>query len=207
MTRFLSVVLCLLLGATQTATSQTPVANAPAILEIRIVEGEGAVYPIGSRATRGITVLVTDETGRPVPGATVSFTLPAGGSSGLFGSGAGTEIVTTQADGHAAIWGMQWNRIPGPFEIRITAVKGQARAGTICSGYLSDAPAAPGRARTAMSSSKEPGGGHKWLWIGLAVGGAAAAGVVGLAARSSNNAAAASASTLTIGAPTITLGR
>ena len=33
----------------------------PAILQIRILEGEGAVYPIGARATRGVTVQVTDE--------------------------------------------------------------------------------------------------------------------------------------------------
>ena len=46
----------------------------PAILLIRIVEGEGAVYPIGSRATRGVTVQVTDETGRPVDRAAVTHT-------------------------------------------------------------------------------------------------------------------------------------
>jgi len=38
----------------------------PAILQIRIIEGEGAIYPIGARATRGVTVQVTDETGTEV---------------------------------------------------------------------------------------------------------------------------------------------
>ena len=46
---------------------------------------------------------------------------------------------------------MQWNRTSGPFEIRITAVKGQARAGTVSSQFLSDAAevkdAAPAKAR------------------------------------------------------------
>src|SRR5437868_6319967 len=52
-------------------------AQDPTILQIRILEGEDAVYATGSRATRGITVLVTGETGKPVDGATLSFRLPA----------------------------------------------------------------------------------------------------------------------------------
>jgi hypothetical protein len=173
-------------------------------LTIRVAEGEGAVYPTGSRATRGLTVLVTDETGRPVEGATVSFTLPAEGPGGVFSSGARTEIAATHADGRAAVWGMQWNRTAGPFEIRITAVKGQARAGVVSSQSLSNAPevraAGAGKARAAH-------GGHKLLWISLAVAGAAAAGVAGLAARQPSAAAAASSVTpLKIGTPTIGLG-
>jgi len=101
-------------------------ADAPSILTIRVAEGDGAAYPIGSRATRGVTVLVTDETGHPVEGATVSFTLPAEGPGGVFSSGGRTEIAATRADGRAAVWGMQWNHTAGAFEIRITAVKGQA---------------------------------------------------------------------------------
>jgi len=111
----------------------------PAILELRVVEGDGVVYSVGSRATRGVTVQVSDETGRPVSGATVSFTLPQDGPGGAFVSGGRTEIVTTRADGRATVWGMQWNRTPGPFEIRITAAKGQARAGILCASYLNDA--------------------------------------------------------------------
>ena len=52
-----------------------------------LTEGDGAIYAKGSRATRGLTVLITDETGRPVEGATVSFSLPADGPSGEFSSG------------------------------------------------------------------------------------------------------------------------
>src|SRR5258708_2601020 len=93
----------------------------PALLELRIVEGDGAVYSIGSRAARGVTVQVSDEAGRPVSGATVSFTLPQDGPGGAFVSGGRSEIVPTRADGQATVWGMQWNRTPGPFEIRRTA--------------------------------------------------------------------------------------
>lgn len=179
-------------------------ADAPSLLTIRVADGEGVVYPTGSRATRGLTVLVTDETGRPVEGATVSFTLPAEGPGGVFSSGARTEIAATHADGRAAVWGMQWNRTAGPFEIRITAVKGQARAGVVSSQSLSNAPevraAGAGKARAAH-------GGHKLLWISLAVAGVAAAGVAGLAARQPSVAAVASSVTpLKIGTPTIGLG-
>ena len=52
-------------------------AEDPSLLAIRLTEGDGAIYAKGSRATRGLTVLITDETGRPVEGATVSFSLPA----------------------------------------------------------------------------------------------------------------------------------
>jgi hypothetical protein len=144
---------------------------------------------------------VTGDTGKPVEGASVSFRLAESGPTGVFSSGARSEIVTTQADGRAAVWGMQWNRTTGPFELRITAVKGQARAGTVCPLFLTDIAAAP---RTVSS------GGHKWLWIALAVAGAAggtlAAGAI--AAKTSAGAAApAGISGPRIGTPTVAIGR
>jgi hypothetical protein len=178
-------------------------ADAPSILAIRVAEGDGAAYPIGSRATRGLTVLVTDESGRPIKGATVSFTLPAEGPGGVFSSGGRTEIAATGADGRAAVWGMQWNRTAGPFEIRITAVKGQARAGVVSSQSLSNAAevraAAPGKSHAGRGS-------RKLLWISLVVAGAAAAGVAGVAARNTSSTAASSVTPLKIGSPTISLG-
>ena len=148
-------------------------------------------------------MLVTDETGRPVDGATVSFTLPAEGPGGVFSTGGRTEIAATRADGRAAVWGMQWNRTAGPFEIRITAVKGQARAGVVSSQSLSNAP----EVRTASPEGIHARrGSHKLLWISLAVAGAAAAGVAGVAARKPGVAAASSVTPLKIGTPTISLG-
>jgi len=146
-----------------------------AILLIRVVEGEGAVYPIGSRATRGVTVQVTDETGKPVDRAAVSFQLPEAGPTGAFSSGMRTEIVTTGADGRANVWGMQWNRVTGPLEVRITAAKGQARAGTVCGLYLvmSGTPAAVAvRGRS-----------HRKIWIGVGIAAAAFVGVAAVSSR------------------------
>jgi len=175
----------------------------PAILQVHVVEGDGAIYGLGSRATRGITVQVADETGKPVDGATVSFRLPDDGATGTFSSGSRTEIAVTRPDGRAGVWGMQWNRTPGQFEIRITAVKGQTRAGIVCQQYLSDAveKATPG-------SRIGPRNGHKWLWIGLAVAGAAGAAVAATALGAKPAASSGSSSTagVEIGTPSISLG-
>jgi hypothetical protein len=180
-------------------------AQDPAILQLKVVEGEGAVYPLGSRATRGITVQVTDETGRPAAGVAVSFLLPSGGPGGAFASGGRTEIATTGDDGHAAVWGMQWNRTAGSFEIRVTAVKGATRAGTLCTQYLS-AELAPHEANS-LRSHMGSGHGHKWVWIAAAVAGAAAAGAAVVLLKSKSGTSSSGASTgLQIGSPTIHLG-
>jgi hypothetical protein len=177
----------------------------PAILQIRIVEGEGLVYPAGSRATRGITVQVTDETGKPVEGASVSFRLPEDGPSGAFATGSKSEIATTRSDGRASIWGMQWNRTVGSLEVRITAVKGQARAGTVCSSYISE----PAAGHVSASDSRVGGGSsHKWVWILLVAAGAVGAGAVAAAGKSSSSSTP-SPTALgppSIGTPTIIIG-
>jgi hypothetical protein len=182
--------------------TQGLVQDDPAILQIRVIEGEGVAYPLGGRATRGVTVQVTDETGRPIENASVSFRLPEEGPSGTFSNGSRLEIVTTKADGRAAAWGMQWNRTEGSFEIRITAVKGQARAGTVCAVYLSKATAETGSAAPVKLAKS-----HKWLWITLAVaGGAALAVAAGAVAGKSSTPPGPTATPTTIGTPTITIG-
>lgn len=140
----------------------------PVSLQIRVEEGEGQTYLVGSRATRGITVLITDESGNPVTGASVNFTLPENGSTGAFPDGSKNQLIATRADGRATVWGMRWNRQAGPVDVRVVAGKGSARAGTTVTVHLTTA----GPAVAAGSGSS-----HKWLWIGLAVAGAAGAGI------------------------------
>jgi hypothetical protein len=84
-------------------TIQAAAADDPAVLQIRIVEGEDAAYALGSRSTRGVTVEVTDESGKPVEGATVSFRLPEEGPGGAFANGSKTEIATSRPDGRAGV--------------------------------------------------------------------------------------------------------
>ncbi len=173
----------------------------PAALRIRVIEGENAAYPAGSRATRGITVQVTDPAGQPVEGAAVSFSLPTDGPGGAFASGSRNEVAVTHADGRAAAWGMQWNNSVGSFGILISAAKGQERASVVCAQSLTDAPARDhGNARVA-------GGGHKWLWITLAVvGGAAGAGVAAAGGGQKSTTPASTAAGVQIGTPSISLG-
>ena len=175
----------------------------PAILQIRIVEGEGAVYPIGGRATRGVTVQITDETGRPVDRVAVSFRLPDDGPTGAFSSGMRTEIATTSADGRASVWGMQWNRVTGPLQVRITAAKGLARAGTVCGLFLSDAAVS-----TEPRSAKAPGWrSHRKIWLGIAIAAGAFAGVAAVTSRGTPGTTTGTANAPQIGTPTIIIGK
>jgi hypothetical protein len=173
-----------------------------AILNLRVIEGEGMVYQTGSRATRGITVLVTDETGRPVPDATVSFLLPEDGPSGVFASGSHTEIVTTKQDGTASVWGMRWNHSPGAVQVRITVAKDGTRAGIISTQHLTD----------KMVSGQGPvsnvarGGHGKLLWIALIAAGAAGAGLAGGMLHGRTSSETPATVPVAIGTPTVIVG-
>jgi hypothetical protein len=160
------------------------------------------VHAAGARDSRGIAVVVTDETGRPVEGAAVSFHLPEQGPSGTFVNGLRTEVAVTDDRGRAAVHSIEFNRVPGRFEIRIVASKEQARAGTVSFQYI--AGTSPGAAAAAVK-----GGGHrrkKWLIVAAAVvAGAGAAG--GAMALVRPSAATESTTVLTIGPPSITVGK
>lgn len=144
-------------------------------MQLHVLEGEGAIYPVGGLATRGISILVTDEAGKPVTGALVNFRLPEEGPGGVFGSGLRTQAVTTTADGRAAVSGMQWNTTAGSFEIRITAMKDQARAGIVATQHLTDALQAKSGGSGTFQASHHFF--NKWVVIGLVVAAGAAGGV------------------------------
>ena len=177
-------------------------AGQTAILQIKVLEGEGTVLTPGSRSAHTLTVAVADETGRPVAGAAVSFHLPEGGPGGTFASGLRTDIATTDARGRATVRALMANRTPGRFQIRIVASKEQARAGTVSFQYIGELKA--GRAAPAAH--------RKWLVAAAIAGGCAVAGV--LASRDSGGAAGAEPAgappvppAVTIGAPSISVGK
>jgi hypothetical protein len=172
------------------------------LLQIRTVEGEGAMRAPDSRAGNSLAVEITDEIGRPVPNATVSFQLPEDGPSGVFATGLRTEVAMTDSQGRAAVRNFRVNTLPGPFEIRITAAKDGVRAGMLSRQYIAGIEAG-GRAEAKRSRKK---------WMVLA-GIAAGVAVAGVAAGSGGGAARAPASppvappVPTIGAPVeITIG-
>lgn len=175
-----------------------------AILQIRVIEGEGAVHQPGSRSARPITVEITEETGKPVAGAAVSFHLPEDGPGGTFVNGLRTEVVITDAHGYASLHGLLANRIPGRFQIRILASKEQARAGTVSFQYVAEP-----RGGVATVSAA-PAGRRKWIAVAAAVAGGALAGIVAIRGGAASPAAAVPSApappVLSIGTPSITVG-
>jgi len=171
-----------------------------AILQIQVVEGDGAVHQPGARSSRPLTVEVTDETGKPVPGAAVSFHLPEDGPGGTFASGLRTDVATTDSRGRATIRTFQANRLPGRFQVRIVVSKEQARAGTVSFQYVAGLKAgAPAAAASSHS--------RRWIAIGAAAGGGALAAILAGHAGSTPAAAAPPPAppAFGIGSPTITV--
>ena len=195
------------------------------ILQIRILEGEGGVHAAGTRAIRPLSVQITDETGKPVAGASVSFRLPEQGASGIFGNGLRSELVTSNAEGRAVAWGIEWGKVAGPIEMRITAAKGEARAGTLTSLYITEGLASQVTRKAQAEAAHQvatltPKSRLKWITLTALIAGAAAGGIAAatgasksptaLAATSVQSAPAASPPsqpTFSLGAPTLTVGK
>ncbi|MFB3826813.1 MAG: hypothetical protein ACE15B_08590 [Bryobacteraceae bacterium] len=165
-----------------------------AILLIRIVEGNGAVRAPGAQLARPLAVEITDDAGRPVPGASVSFHLPDDGPGGVFSGGLRTDVQVTDERGRASAQGIQFNRVAGPFEIRIIAIKDQVRAGTISLQYIAEA--APRAARRGRG---------KWILLGVAAaaGAAGAWSARGRAGAGGGVSAASPPAAVSIGAPSL----
>jgi hypothetical protein len=125
------------------------------ILRITVVSGEAAVHPPGTRVARPLTIEVRDEIGQPVQGAAVSFHFPEDGPGGLFANGLPTDLAVTDAAGRATVRGFQLNRTTGAIDIRITAAKDQARAGTLVKVFIGDAKSVAAT-RPEVAASPKP---------------------------------------------------
>ena len=91
------------------------------LLNIVIVEGDGAVNNVRKRVAREPIVEVEDRNRKPVAGAIVTFTLPNSGSGGVFANGSHSLTVTTDNAGRAVARGIMPNNLNGKFEIRVNA--------------------------------------------------------------------------------------
>jgi hypothetical protein len=188
----LAAALAVALGGT--ATSQI------AILQIQVIDGEGVVHVPGTRASRFLTVEITDETGKPIEGAAVSFHLPEDGPSGTFANGLRTDVATSDSRGRASLRTLTLNRVPGRFQVRIVAAKEQARAGIVSFQYIAE-PAGGGATSITRSPVRHR---SRWIAIAAVAGGSVAAGIVAAHAGGSGSAPAPGPS---IGTPAITLGK
>lgn len=183
----------------------SPPGAGQSLLHIRVLEGEGAIHSGGSKSTRGIVVQVADETGRPVDGAVVSFRMPEEGPGATFANGMRTEIVTTAPDGKAGIHELICGRLSGPYQVRVTVVKGGVRAGTVVSQYISDAPSKGSRQASGLRR-------NSWIVITAIAAAGAAAGVAASMAGGSHSPSPASVAPAAvpppqIGTPQISIGR
>jgi hypothetical protein len=141
------------------------------MLNLVVVEGEGAINNIRQRTAREPIVQVQDENHRPVAGAIVTFTLPGRGPSGVFANGSQTLTVTTDQQGQAVARGFRPNHVQGRVEIRVNASnRGQTTSTVINQTNALVAGAAAGAAAGGISA--------KLIAILAIVGAAAAGGAV-----------------------------
>ena len=161
------------------------------MLNLIVVEGEGAINNIRQRTARETIVEVEDENRKPVAGAVVVFTLPSQGAGGTFANGAQTLTVMTDAQGRAVAQGLRVNRVAGRWQMRINASLGN-RTGTATLTQTNVAAAAAGAGAGAAAGISA-----KVIVIAVAVAGAAAAGGVVAATRGGGG-----GNTTSIGVPT-----
>ena len=153
--------------------------RAQEMLNLIVVEGEGAINHIRQRTARETIVQVEDENRKPVAGAVVVFTLPNQGAGGTFADGAQTLTVTTDAQGRAVAQGLRVNRIAGRWEMRVNASLGNRTGSVTVTQTNAVAGAAAGGAAGAAAGISA-----KTIAIIAAVAGAAAAGGAVAATRS-----------------------
>ena len=178
--------------------------QAPAGIQIVIVEGEGAINNVKERVNREVIVQVEDQNKKPVAGAAVIFFLPNDGPGGTFANGTTSLTTTTNEQGRSVARGIQFNGQAGAMQMRVTA----SYAGRTASAVINQTNALAGASTAGGGIGGGVGGGMskttKILIIGAIVGAGVAAGVV-LGNRGSSGTSTPSTPTITItpGTPTV----
>jgi hypothetical protein len=191
----LPVGLCLLIsldGMSPAAFAQ----SLPTRLNIVVVAGEGASTPARHRVTQDPEVRIEDDDQQPVPGVTVVFALPVSGTSGEFVNGSKTLAAVTDKAGVATAHGLKTNEIPGTLQIYVNASLNGLRARALINQIVEGVPGSPIQAQHPSKSS----GTWKWVLLGIAAAGGAAAGIYFGTHSSSSN------SPVTIGTGTVVFG-
>jgi len=146
--------------------------NVPTRINIVVVAGEGATTAVRRRVTQDPEVRIEDDDQQPVAGVTVVFALPVSGTSGEFVNGSKTLAVVTDKAGLAAAHGLKTNEIPGTLQIYVNASLSGLRARALINQIVEGVPGAPIQAQHPSKS-----GTWKWVLLGIAVAGGAAAGI------------------------------
>lgn len=181
-------------GAPDTTSTQ-----APAKLNINVVEGAGAVNNIRTRAAREFAVEVDDENDKPVAGAVVTFIAPNQGPGGAFAGDTQLLTVMSDKDGRAVAGSFRPNSAVGDYNLQVTAAYG---------GETATATISQSNRALAVAAAKKS---NKKVLILVAVAAAVAVGAgAGLAgghgsSSSSSNSSTTQTATLGVGSG-ITVG-
>jgi hypothetical protein len=100
-----------------------PPAPQPTMLQITILDGEGALNNIRERTAREPIVEVQDENHKPVAGALIFFTIRSNGAGGTF-NGSSSISLYTDANGRAVAHGFMPNHRTGKYVIEVSAAVG-----------------------------------------------------------------------------------
>ncbi len=158
--RYLSLLLALWIPAT---------AQVAPMLNLVVLEGEGATNNIRQRTAREPIVQVQDENHKPVAGAIVVFTLPSNGAGGAFANGARTLSMVSDNQGQAVARGFRPNALKGQFKIRVNA----SHQGQTASTDISQTNAVLAAAGAATAGAGMSG---KLIAVLVVIGAAAAGG-------------------------------
>lgn len=166
-------------------------------LKINVLAGEGSANNVSRRLAAAPVVEVTDDAGKPVSGAQVTFETPRTGPSATFFGEMHRNTVTTDAKGQAKVLSLTPNDTLGKFRIFVRATSGNSFAETTINQTNSQGP----------NSGPQASSKNKGLWTKVLIIGAAAAIGGGIAAsRGGDDAPAAARRPVTIGAGPITVG-
>jgi hypothetical protein len=158
--RYLSLLLALWIPAT---------AQVAPMLNLVVLEGQGATNNIRQRTAREPVVQVQDENHKPVAGAIIVFTLPSNGAGGTFANGARTLSMVSDNQGQAVARGFHPNGLKGQYQIRVNASY-QGQTASININQTNAALTASGAAAAGVSG--------KLIAVLVIVGAAAAGGIV-----------------------------
>ena len=124
-----------------------------------IVEGQGGLNNIETRAASDLAVRILDPEGRPVAGATVQFDAPSTGAGELFANGAPHFFTTTDANGIATASGMRNNGVAGSFSTTVHVSYQGRGVGEASIRQTNVSPQVAGIANRLQSNSKTQAGG------------------------------------------------
>ena len=191
-----AIPLALILGAHNPAAAQQAASppgrsgGAPR-LRIIVLEGEGAVNHIPTRAATAPVVEIRDQNDQPLEGALVVFQLPASGPGGTFAGGERLHKSITDARGQAGTRGLLINDQAGRFAIKATATFQDL----VNTAMISQTNSLKAQSVTASR------GRSKWLWVLIAAGAGAGGAVYYTQSRSSRPPVSASMGPVVVGAP------